>query len=135
MQVQTYLYFDGRCEEAIEFYKKTLGAEVVMLMRFKESPDQSMISPGIGEKVMHGEIRIGETRVMLSDGRCQNKEKFQGFALSISSGSDAEAEKLFKALSDGGQVTMPLTKTFFASKFGMCADKFGLNWMILAGQK
>jgi PhnB protein len=131
MQVQPYLFFDGRCEEAIEFYRKTLGAEVTMLMRFKDSPDTTMCTPGTGDKVMHSSIRIGETTLLASDGRCEGKPNFQGFALSLTVPNDAEAERLFAALSDGGQVQMPLTKTFFSSRFGMAADRFGVGWMIL----
>ena len=134
MQVQPYLFFDGRCEEALEFYKKTLGAKVEMMMRFKESPDQTMISPGSENKVMHACFKVGETSVMASDGRCTGQPKFDGFALSVGAKDDAEAKKLFGSLSDGGQVTMPLTKTFFSSSFGMCADKFGVGWMILVAQ-
>ena len=131
MQVQTYLFLDGRCEEAIEFYKKTLGAKVEMLMRFKESPDQSMCKPGSENKVLHAYMNIGETGVMLSDGHNSGKPNFQGFALSISTKTEAEADKLFNALVEGGQVTMPMTKTFFSPRFGMLADKFGVGWMIL----
>ena len=131
MQVQPYLFFDGRCEEAIEFYRKALGAKVDALMRFKESPDQSMIAPGTGEKVMHASLHIGDTTVMASDGRCEGKPSFQGFALSIAAKSEAEADRMFAALSDGGQVQMPLAKTFFSPRFGMAADRFGVSWMIL----
>ena len=131
MQVQSYLFFDGRAEEGIEFYKKALGAEVTMLMRFKDSPDQSMCKPGDENKVMHAYINIGETGVMISDGRNTGNPNFQGFALSIATKTEAEANKLFTALGDGGKVTMPQTKTFFSPRFGMVADKFGVNWMIL----
>ena len=130
MQVQSYLFMDGRAEEAIEFYKKALGATVTMLMRFKESPDQSMCAPGAENKVMHAYINIGETGVMISDGRNTGQPKFEGFALSISTKTEAEADKLFNALVDGGKVTMPQTKTFFSPRFGMLADKFGVGWMV-----
>ncbi len=131
MQVQPYLFLDGRCEEALEFYKKTLGAEVTMLMRFKESPDPGMSPPGGGDKVMHSTFRIGDTTMMASDGRSQGNPKFEGFALSLNAKNDPEAERLFAALGDGGQVQMPLTKTFFSSRFGMVADRFGVGWMIV----
>ena len=134
MSVTPYLNFDGRCEEAIEFYKKTLGAKVEMLMRFKENPDPSTNPPGSGEKVMHACFRIGETAVMASDGMAKGKPVFQGFSLSYTAASDAEAKKLFAALGEGGQVQMPLAKTFFASSFGMVADRFGVSWMVIAGQ-
>jgi PhnB protein len=129
-QVQPYLFFDGRCDEALEFYKKKLGAEVTALMRFKESPDQSMVSPGSADKVMHSSFRIGDSTMMASDGRCEGKPKFEGFALSLNVSGEAEAERLFTALSDGGQVQMPLTKTFFSPRFGMVADRFGVSWMV-----
>ena len=135
MQVQPYLFFDGRCEEAIEFYKKTLGAEVMMLMRFKESPVPSEhVPPGGENKVMHSALRIGENTIMASDGECQGKPSFKGFSLSLSVKTDAEAERLFNALADGGQVRMPLGKTFFASRFGMVADRFGVGWMVIVEQ-
>jgi PhnB protein len=133
MQVQPYLFFDGRCEEAVEFYHRALGAEVTMLMRFKDSPtphESGMVPPGAGDKVMHVSFRIGETTVLASDGRCEGRPSFQGFALSLTVSHEAEAERLFAALADGGQVQMPLTQTFFASRFGMVADRFGVSWMI-----
>ena len=102
MQVQSYLFFDGRCDEAIEFYKKTLGAEVDMLMRWKDSPDKSMCSPGNENKVMHASLKIGETRVMASDGRNTGNPNFDGFALSVDAKDAADADRLFKGLSDGG---------------------------------
>jgi len=134
MQVQPYLFFDGRCDEALEFYKDKLGAKVGMLMRFKDAPDQSMVAPGAREKVMHAQVQIGDTTVLASDGRCLGRPNFQGFALTISANSEAEAETTFAALADGGQVTMPMAKTFFSPKFGMCADKFGVGWMVLVAQ-
>ena len=130
MQVQPYLFLEGRCEEALAFYRGALGAEVTMLMRFKESPDPGMVAPGTGDKVMHASFRIGETTVLASDGRCQGSASFQGFALSLTVPNEAEAERLFGALGDGGQVQMPMTKTFFSPRFGMVADRFGVSWMV-----
>lgn len=132
MKTQPYLFFDGRCEEAIEFYRTALGAEVTMQMRFKDSPDQSGCPPGSGEKIMHASFRIGDVEVLASDGDCKGKPSFQGFALALSVKSEGEARKLFEALSDGGVVQMPLTKTFFSPSFGMAADRFGVSWMVLA---
>ena len=134
MQVQPYLFFDGRCEEALEFYKKALGAEVGTLMRFKDSPDKTMCTPGTENKIMHTQFQIGGTKVLASDGRNQGQPKFDGFALTISAKTEAEADKMFAALGDGGQVTMPMAKTFFSPRFGMLSDKFGVSWMILVGQ-
>ena len=134
MLVQPYLFLDGRCEEAIEFYRRALGAEVTMLMRFKDSPEPhppGMIPPGAENKVMHSSLRIGETTVMASDGQCLGKPTFQGFSLSLTVPNDAEAERLFAKLADGGQVQMPLNKTFFSSRFGMVADRFGVSWMVV----
>jgi len=130
MQLQPYLFFDGRCEEAIEFYRSKLGAEVDMLMRFKDSPEPQQNTPGTDNKIMHANLRIGDTTVLASDGRCLGQPNFQGFALSLTPAGDAEANRLFTALSDGGQVQMPLGKTFFASSFGMVADRFGVSWMV-----
>ena len=111
MQVQPYLFFDGRCEEAIDFYKKTLGAEVAMLMRWKDSPDKSMATPANADKVMHASLKIGEARVMASDGRNTGNPKFEGFALSLNAKDEADADRMFGALSAGGKVTMPMSKT------------------------
>ena len=134
-KIETYLFFDGRCEEAIEFYRRTLGAEVLMMMRFKDNPEPTQPGacggPGTENKIMHASLKIGDTNFMASDGRCQGKASFQGFALSIAAPNVAEADRLFAALSDGGQVQMPLTKTFFSPSFGMLADRFGVTWMIL----
>jgi PhnB protein len=132
MHVQTYLWFDGRAQEGIDFYKKAVGAQVTAMMRYKEAPDQSMISKGSEEKVMHGAIKIGDTEILISDGRNQGHPKFDGFALTIQANDVGEAEKYFKVLGEGGEVTMPLAKTFFAKSFGMLKDKFGVNWIVLA---
>jgi PhnB protein len=133
MKIEPYLFFDGRCGEAIEFYEKAIGAEVVMAMRFKDSPQppQQAMPPGYENKIMHATLRIGESQVMASDGDCQGKQKFDGFSLSLSAANAAEAERLFKALSEGGQVTMPIGKTFFSPAFGMLQDRFGVNWMVI----
>jgi PhnB protein len=134
MQVQTYLFFNGRCEEAIAFYRETLGAQVEMLMRFKDSPepcDPNMLPPGSDDKVMHCSFRVGDTLLMASDGGCTQQTNFQGFSLSLNARDEAEADRLFAALGDGGQVQMPLTKTFFSPRFGMVADRFGVSWMII----
>jgi PhnB protein len=136
MQVQPYLNFDGRCEEAIEFYRRAIGAEVTTLMRFKDSPEPhqpGMVPPGAESKVMHASFRIGGTTVMASDCRCEGRPSFQGFSLALSVSGVAEAERLFAALADGGQVQMPLTKTFFSPGFGVVADRFGVSWMIHVG--
>ena len=133
MNVQNYLTFDGRCEEAIEFYKRALGAEVQMLLRFKDAPEeqQCTISPGRENKVMHACLRIGDTSVMASDGRNRGEPNFQGFSLAINVADAAEADKVFAALRDGGTVTMPLAKTFFSPRFGMVDDRFGVHWMVV----
>ena len=134
-KVQPYLFFDGRAEEAIEFYKKAVGAEVGMLMRWKDSPDKSMCSPGNENKVMHASLKIGDTRVMASDGRNTGNPKFDGFALSVDAKNEADADRLFDGLSNGGKVVMPLSKTFFSPRFGMTQDKFGVNWMVVVESK
>lgn len=132
MYVQPYLFLDGRTEEALDFYKKAIGAEVTMMMRFKEAPDQSMISKGSENKVMHAQFSIGDSVILISDGRNQGNPKFDGFALTVQAKDSAEAEKLFNALGQGGEVTMALSKTFFAQQFGMLKDKFGVQWMVIA---
>ena len=134
MQVQPYLFFDGRCDEALEFYKKAIDAKVDMLMRYKDAPDQSMISPGSKDKVMHAQFEVGDTKVLASDGRNTGKPKFDGFALAISANSEADADKMFAALVEGGQVVLAMHKTFFSPRFGMLADQFGVRWMILVAQ-
>jgi PhnB protein len=131
MQVQPYLFLEGRAEEAIEFYKKALGAEVGMLMRWKDSPDKSMCTPDNENKVMHSSIKIGDGRIMISDGRNSGKVNLDNVALSLDAQDEANANKMFSALADGGAVTMPLSKTFFAKHFGMVRDKFGVHWMII----
>lgn len=135
-QVQPYLFFDGRCEEAIEFYKKALGAKVDMMMRFKDNPDPQpgMCAPGSEEKVMHAALRIGDAVVMASDGMAGGKPEFKGFSLSVSAASEAEADRMFAALGKGGKVTMPMSKTFFSPRFGMVSDKFGVGWMVIVPQ-
>jgi PhnB protein len=136
MQVQPYLFFDGRCEEALAFYRSALGAEVTALHRFQDSPEPhapGMIPPGADHKVMHASFRVGGTTVLASDGRCTGHPSFEGFALSLTVPNDAEAERLFAALSQGGHVQMPLAKTFFSSRFGMVADRFGVSWMVYVG--
>lgn len=140
MKVQSYLSFEGRCDEAIAFYKKALDAEVVQLMRFSEAPAMpaAEAEQGCGgampapDKVMHSVLRIGETELMLSDGRCSGQAEFKGIMLAVSVASDAEARRRFDALAEGGQVMQPLTPTFFSSSFGMLSDRFGVGWMLVA---
>jgi PhnB protein len=137
MQVQPYLNFNGRCQEAIDFYRKALGAEVAMLMHFKDCPEpqqNSMISPENKDKVMHAALKIGDTTIFASDGGCTGATDFQGISLALNPKNEAEAKRLFGALADGGQVQMPLTKTFFSPSFGMLADRFGVAWMVVAAQ-
>jgi PhnB protein len=134
MKVENYLFFEGRCDEALLFYKRVLGAEVTMLMHFKDSPEAQTpgrIPPGSEDKVMHASFRVGETTLMASDGVSEGPAKFQGFSLSIAVPNAAEAERLFAALAEGGQVRQPLTPTFFSPNFGMLADRFGVGWMII----
>ena len=133
MELQPYLFFDGRCEEAIEFYKKALDVEVEMLMRFKDSPEKAScpVGPGMENKVMHASLRIGDNMFFASDGNAQGKPNFQGFGLSLSVSGEDDARRLFGALEVGGKVIAPLTKTFFSPLFGMVADRFGVMWMIM----
>ena len=128
--VQPYLVFNGRCEEAIEFYRKALGAEVQMVMHFKDAPDQSMCPPGSGNKVMHASLTIGESLVMATDGHCTGQLGFSGFSLSLTVKNIPDANRFFAALSEGGQVQMPQAKTFFSPSFGIVVDRFGVSWMV-----
>jgi len=133
MQVQPYLFFNGRCDEAVEFYRRALGAEVEILMRYKDSPEPpppDRVAPGSENKVMHVSMRIGDTTVMASDGSCSGQASFQGFSLSLSPADAAQAERMFNALADGGSVQMPLTKTFWSPCFGMVTDRLGVAWMV-----
>jgi PhnB protein len=133
MPIQPYLFFEGRCQEALDFYHRALGAEVTMLLRYKESPEPPAcpLPPGAEEKILHSSFRIGESTVHASDGLCQGQPNFQGFALSLSAPNETEANRLFAALADGGQVQMPLGKTFFSPCFGMVTDRFGVAWMVI----
>ena len=131
--IQPYLFFNGSCEQAVEFYRKALCAEVEMMMRFKDSPEPhppGMVPPGFENKIMHTSFRIGATTVMASDGCSAGKTSFDGFSLSLSVANEAEADRAFAALADGGQVKMPLAKTFWSPRFGMLTDRFGIGWMI-----
>ena len=137
MEIQPYLFFDGRCEEAVEFYREALGAEIEMLMRFKDSPDpvpEGMIPPGSENKVMHASLRVGGALVMASDGNCGGQPQFQGFSLSLSVPDAAAAERMFTALARDGQIQMPLGKTFWSPCFGMVRDRFGVAWMVTVAQ-
>jgi len=136
MPIDPYLFFNGRCEEAIDFYKGALGATDVNIMRYKESPEPpppGMVPPGSENKVMHSSFKVGDAAVMASDGDCSGKLDFKGISLTLTARNDADAERLFAALANGGKVQMPIGKTFFASRFGMVADKFGVPWMVITG--
>ena len=136
MQIQPYLFFEGRAEEALNFYKKAVGAKDGMIMRYKEMPDPQpgSIPTGGENKIMHMDFKIGDSTIMGSDGRCGGAAKFEGFSLTYNCKDAAEAEKIFTALGEGGQVRMPLTKTFYSPAFVMLADKFGLGWMVIVPQ-
>jgi PhnB protein len=133
MNVQPYLSFEGRAQEAIDFYTSALGATVDMIMHFKDAPPemQGQMSPASKDKIMHAAFHIGDTQIMASDGQCNGKASFTGIALTLNAASNAEAEKLFGALAQGGTVNMPMSETFFANRFGMVADKFGVGWMVI----
>lgn len=136
MQIQPYLFFDGRCEEALNFYRDVLGTETTMLMRYKDMPPSEAaqapaMPPGTENKVMHASFKLGDTMVNASDGHCQGKEVFQGFGLALHVANEQEARRAFDSLSKGGEVRMPLAKTFFSPSFGMTTDRFGVLWMVL----
>lgn len=130
MKVQPYLFFYGRCEEAVEFYRGALGAEVGQLMRFSDNPDCKQMGPSVSpDKVMHVSLRVGDTEILASDGM-GDVEELQGFSLALTAPTGTEAERLFDALSKEGKVEMPLGKTFFATHFGVVTDRFGVSWMV-----
>lgn len=132
MTIQPYLFFDGRCEEALGFYREAIGAEVTMLMRYRDNPERNpaMEPPNAADKVMHARVQVGDAVILASDGRCQGMPDFKGFALSLTASGTTEAERMFTALAAGGQVAMPLGKTFFSPSFGMTTDRFGVMWMV-----
>ncbi|HEY5601638.1 MAG TPA: VOC family protein [Gammaproteobacteria bacterium] len=133
MLIQAYLFFEGRCEEALNYYRDAIGAEILMQMRYKESPEPpppGKLAPGFENKIMHASFRVGDTVVMASDGMCSGKPGFQGFSLSLTVNNETQADRLFAALADSGQVQMPLEKTFWSARFGMLVDRFGVSWMI-----
>jgi PhnB protein len=139
MQVTPYLCFEGRCDEALKFYEDAIGAKTEALMRFREAPQApeeggcgEMPAGVTGDKVMHAEFSVGDTRLMASDGRCTGNPRFDGIAVTIQARDDEHAERLFGALADGGKVELPLERTFFASRIGMVADRFGVGWMIIS---
>ncbi|MES2037070.1 MAG: VOC family protein [Pseudomonadota bacterium] len=132
MQVETILAFGGHSEAAIRFYTEALGAEVIGMMRWKDSPDPAlrMVSPD-PDKIMHASFRIGSTTLMASDGvETLSQPDFKGFTLNLEARDDAEAKQFFAALSNGGKVQMPLAKAFWTSLSGMVVDRFGLSWMV-----
>ncbi|HWP19880.1 MAG TPA: VOC family protein [Burkholderiaceae bacterium] len=135
MHVQPYLFFQGRCEEALDYYQKVLGAEVTMLMRFEDAPEPpppGVLAPGSERKIMHASFRVGDSEIMASDGDCKGGVHPQGFSLSLSVPTPQEAQRLFAALAEGSQVQMPIGPTFFSPMFGMLTDRFGVGWMVVA---
>ena len=137
MYIQPYLFFDGRCQEALDYYVSALGAKVEMAMKFKDSPEQpdQKMAQVSGDNIMHASFRIGDSVIMASDGFGKGKPVFQGVSLSLAVNSVADADRYFSALAKGGTIQQPLTKTFFAPSFGMVTDKFGVPWMVMAGEK
>ena len=128
--IRPYLFFNGRCEEALNFYKNGIGAEILMVSRFKEAPDPAACQGANPENVMHSEFKVGESIIMASDGRGQAPLKFEGFGLSLTPADIKEGERWFAALSEGGKVVMPMSKTFYSPAFGMVEDRFGVSWMV-----
>lgn len=135
MKVEPYLMFEGRTEEALQFYQQKLDAKIEAIIRYKDNPEPKYNPPNSDEKVMHSLFRIGDAQVMASDGNCTGKPGFQGFALTLNAADAAEAKQRFNALAEGGRVQMPLGESFFAKSFGMVADRFGVNWMVIAEPK
>lgn len=133
LEIEPYLFFGGKCEEALAFYSDVLGAETLFKMRFSESPDplpEGMIADGFEEKIMHSTFRVKDTTIMASDG-CGPEARFEGFSLAINLDDEAEAKRIFEGLSKGGKVDMPLSKTFWSPCYGMLTDRFGVAWMVM----
>jgi PhnB protein len=131
-EIQPYLMFGGRCEEALAFYQRALGATIDMKLLFRDSPEApppGTLPPGFENKVMHSSFRVGSAVVMASDG-CEAASQFSGFSLSLSLPTAAEVDRAFNALAEGGKVCMPLAQTFWSPRFGMVTDRFGVNWML-----
>lgn len=136
MQVQTYLLFEGRCEEALNFYREAIGAEIQALMRYSDSPEPPPpgCTPARPDMVMHANFKVGDTQIMASDDPSPNAQPFAGFSLTLNCANAAEAEQRFAALSAHGDVSMPLGPTFFSPAFGMLKDRFGVPWMVIVAQ-
>lgn len=130
MKVNPYLNFEGRCEEALEFYRKAVGAKVDAMMRCKDAPEPSQARPGLEDKILHSSFTVGSSTIMATDGYNKGNPNFNGITLAVTVANEAEAKLMFDALADGGKVMMPLAKTFFSPSFGMLADRFGVPWMI-----
>ncbi len=134
--IEPYLFFGGRCEEALKFYQKAMGAKVTMLMRYTECPEPpppGRLPKGFEKKVMHAAFTVGQSLIMCSDG-CEKGQKYDGFSLSLTFSSAPAAKRAYTALGKGGKVIMPLGKTFWSPCFGMVTDKFGIHWMVTTGQ-
>jgi len=133
MYVQPYVFFNGRCEEALNYYSEKLGAQVIFKMHFRDAPPDpnNPPRPELADKIMHANVQLGTTFWMASDGACDPAAgSFNGFSLSLTVEDSAIAEKSFNALADGGQVVMPFQKTFWSDGFGVVEDRFGLKWMV-----
>lgn len=131
--IAPYLFFAGRCEEALDFYRDSLGARVEMVMRYSESPEPvppDRLQPGFENKIMHASFRVGEAIIMASDG-CDDRAHFDGFQLALSVATEVEAHQAFNALANGGNIIMPLVRTFWSPCFGMLTDKFNVGWMVM----
>lgn len=138
MNVQTTLNFYGRTEEAVQFYCRTIEAEMLFMIRFRDHPDQAQLVPGFEDKILHATFRIGSTVIMASDSGCERPSAaaiFAGFAFALRVDTPEKAEQFFTALSEGGQVQLPLVKTFFAERYGIVIDRFGVPWKVMAGSK
>jgi PhnB protein len=135
MQTSVYLFFDGTCEEALTFYAKTLGAKIGAMLTYKSGPPMDNMPADFGKKIMHANLIVGDTHVMASDAPPGRYNKPQGFDVALGTDSNEDAERIFAALSDGGNVTMPMQETFFAHRFGSVTDRFGIPWMVLHGKE
>ena len=134
MNIQPYLFFEGRCEEALEFYRQALDAEDITIMRYRDNPQPQACAPGTEDNIMHASFRVGDSVIFASDGRCSGNASFDGFSLSLTTDTGSAAQRMFAALAEGGTILVPLEKTFFSPQFGMLKDRFGVHWMIWVQQ-
>jgi PhnB protein len=134
MQLSVYLNFNGRCEEAFKFFERTLGGKITTMNAYEGTPMEEQVPKDWRKKVLHAELVIGPVTLMGSDAPAEHFHQPQGFSISIQTDQPAEAERLFHALAENGQIQMPIGPTYWAARFGMLVDQFGIPWMVNCSQ-